>query len=294
MLFLLNCQRWFALAAAFAVSVPLAGFAEETAIAWKFTKGDKLLVTREQNTVSQTSVANKPVRTTVDTTVDMTWTVHDVDEQGAAQITQSLDRIQVKMDAGHGLVEFDSASKEKPVAAVKTLADGVLPLVGGTFEITMTRRGEMLGLKPSEKLAKLLGSKLDDAGIAKLLQQPLVLLPEKAVEPAASWETQRTLPSSLGDLRQTLTYKFAGLGDDTRAKLARLEIAGVIAAPKPTANLPKLKSNELTGSADFDTAAGRLVEMTVTQTLEVTSVYSNTPLAVKTESKVATKVKARE
>jgi hypothetical protein len=282
------------------VCLAQAGLAEEVELAWKLKAGDRFKVTRLQQTVSHTSVASKPVRTSVATTVAMTWNVDSVDDKGEAAITQSLDQISVTMDAGNGVVIFDSSAVGKPTGVVKTLADGVAPFLGEKFTVTMSRRGEITALQPSDKLAKLFQGNKEEAGgmqgfslqgVAKLLQQPLILLPEDKVSEGSGWEAQRDLPSALGTLKQTLTYKFAGFGDQKEAKIARIELSGTIAAPKAAApDAPKLKASELTGTAQFDSEAGRLVEMTARQTLELTTVYANTPLSVKTESQVTTKL----
>lgn len=275
------------------------GQAEETSLVWKWKAGDQFLVTRAQQTVSHTSVASKAVRTSVATKVTMTWKVDSVDDKGAATITQGLDTIVVEMDAGNGVLKFDSSAASKATGALKPIAEGVSPLVGESFVVVMTPRGEVANLKPSDKLAKLFAGRGDEAaggtgfsvqGIAKLLQQPLILLPEGKVEAGGTWELQRELPSALGTLQQTLTYKFAGLSKE-QGNIARIELSGTIASPKAsTPEAPKLKANELTGAAQFDIEAGRLVEMTARQTLELTTVYANTPLGVKTETQVTTKV----
>jgi hypothetical protein len=230
----------------------------------------------------------------------MTWKVDSVDDDGNAAITQSLDQISVTMDAGNGVVIFDSSAPGKPAGVVKSLADGVAPLLGEKFTVTMSRRGEITALKPSDKLAKLFQGNKEEAGaapgfslqgIARLLQQPLILLPDGKVDEGDPWEAQRDLPSALGTLKQTLTYKFAGFHDQKQGKIARIELSGTIAAPKAgTPDAPKLKANELTGMAQFDSEAGRLVEMTARQTLELTTIYANTPLGAKTESEVITKL----
>lgn len=277
--------------------LPLAGLAEEINLAWNLKAEDRFQVVREQQAVAHTSVASKPVRTSIETKVTMTWQVEALDDQGNATIVQTLNEILVEMDAGSGVLKYDSSVAIKPTGPVKTIADGVMPLVGESFTVTMSPRGEMTSLKPSDKLAKLfVGKMAEDAGgfsaqgIAKLLQQPLLLLPEKPVDAGDTWEVKRDLPSSLGLLQQTLTYKFAGVGEGDQAKTARIELGGTIAAPPGAADKPKLKSNELTGLAQFDIEAGRLVEMTAKQTLELTTIYANTPLSSKTETKVTTRL----
>lgn len=275
--------------------------AQESTLAWKLKAGDTFQVSREQQTVSHTTVTNKPVRTSVETTAVMTWTVDAVDGDGVATITQSLDQIIVKLDGGSGLVECDTSKNEKPTGVVKTLADAVLPLIGGKFVVTMTPRGEIKSLTPSETLVKLFSGKKEKAsseafsteGIAKLLQQPLVLLPEKPVEIGATWELQRTLASSLGPLQQTLTYSLVGFGEaEQPSNVAQIKIVGTIAPPASSAaGAPKLKSNDLTGAAQFDIETGRLVEMTARQLIELTVIYANSLLNTKTESRLITRLK---
>lgn len=294
--------RWQRLVAAAAVSLlllaPQVSRAQATSLAWKLTPGQKLQVTRDQLTVSQTSIAAKPLQTSVETSVVMTWTVSEVNAAGEATITQTLDQITARMDAGNGVVVYNSALPGKPTGAARSLADGVAPLVGESFQVVMTPRGEFVSVVPSEKIAALLSGKKEkrdatDAfsaeGIAKLLKQPLALLPDQPVAVGDSWQQQRELSVATfgGPLQQTLDYTLVKVGEEN---LMEIEMQGSITPPPAKGNVPRLKASELTGKAKFDQERGLLREMTAKQSLEVTSVFANSPLVVKTESRVTTKV----
>ena len=83
-------------------------------LAWKFTKGEKYAVTMNQDIKQSVEIHETPLETSNSTTTYMTWTVDQVLEDGSADMTCVIDRVEMAVDIpNQGKVEIDT---DKPGA----------------------------------------------------------------------------------------------------------------------------------------------------------------------------------
>lgn len=273
--------------------------AEPKLLRWKFVAGDSWRVNFQQKVTTDSSFGGKPLKLSVDTTLGQTWKVDSVAENGAAVITQSFDRIAVTMDLPPAApLAFDSTSKRKPSGDAKVIADQLLPLLGPTFRITMSPRGELLDVEPSAELDKALSGLSDDTrlkrlfsktGLHDVLRQSLTVLPENAVEPSATWDQTAELDSAVGRVQLSTTYTYEGQDTYEGAKVERLGTTGKLTwkpARAELTNSRELKDQKQTGFVLFDAAAGRMVAVEQQQTLRSEARVRDTLLEVRLTSEL--------
>ena len=135
-------RRFFAVAVVALLLVGVHAEAQaQTVLRWKFEPGQSLQINFEQKTTSETSGVGTPTAVEIAMQMGMTWKIESV-EQGAAQITQTFDRLKMSMKSGKSdAIEYDSEADEPPKGAAADLAAGVAPLLGALFTVSMTDRG---------------------------------------------------------------------------------------------------------------------------------------------------------
>src|SRR5947207_1682219 len=91
--------RFLTLAAAVVLLAVPSTAQAQTTLRWKFAKGDKLKYTLAQKVTTVGSTAGMEITTTSDVIMDIRWEVKAVDASGAADMTQTIDRVRFKMTA---------------------------------------------------------------------------------------------------------------------------------------------------------------------------------------------------
>jgi hypothetical protein len=192
----------------------------DTTLRWKFNK-DKpyhyvLTQGMEMNTKQQDKIVNTQKMSQLS---EVTWKVNSVKSDGSAEMTQILDRMQIKVETPNGNFEVDSNKKaqgneEGPIAAIRTMIDGI---VGAPIDIVMSARGEVVSIKVPDKVmdalksAGPLGQAFTEKGMKQLFEQSSMLLPEKPVSPGTTWVQKRSLETAgMGNMDIDTTYTDKG------------------------------------------------------------------------------------
>ena len=106
--------RWPAALALCAMFATAARAEEARTLRWKFVEGETKRYALEQEMVSEQTSKDRSTKTTVKQTMDVTWKIKSVDDEGLAEMTQTVDRVRMKVlrpaEAGPPLA-FDSAEK---------------------------------------------------------------------------------------------------------------------------------------------------------------------------------------
>ncbi|MDA1050505.1 MAG: DUF6263 family protein [Planctomycetota bacterium] len=273
----------------------------ETLLRWKFTEGERLQVTVDQHTVTETTGAGKPTGIDITMQSRMTWTIDSVDANGTAQITQRFERFAVTMKSGTAEpIAYASDSETKPSGSAADIAAAVEPVIGADFTVTMTNRGAIRAVKLSDAAAKAFTSVASPAlkqlfsaeGITQLLGQAAVEFPEQAVAKDSVWTATFATPSPLGTLKQSRTYTVVAPEDVDGKTLERINITGQLEF-EPSEQAPrklKLLDQELTGTMLFDANAGRLASSQSTQKLTTERPYREFKIRVETTASTTTTI----
>jgi hypothetical protein len=272
----------------------------QTLLQWKLELGEQLKIKTTQQTMSDVAYGGKKTTTHIDLAIELAWQVIAADA-GTIRMKQTVTRVSADIRTPDGArLTYDSASSAKPTGRTRDLADALLQLVGGEFEIAMNQRGEIVEVKPANKPAENLISQGDAAqqpaaarqAIQQLLKQPLALLPESSVRPDDTWTAESELDTAMGKAKQKTTYRFTGVEEQDGRKLERIESSTTlgIEGNTPDARKLRIKEHQQTGTLWFDSAAGRLVSAEQSQKLVTERPYRDTTIVVTLESKQQTKV----
>jgi hypothetical protein len=289
------------------VTLGLQGAATADApLRWKFKPGETVRYSLVQKTETTMKLADgRTGGTKVTQDSDLHWTVKSVSPDGVAEMTQTIDRVQVRMDSGAGQPPFvfDSASKEPPpegpVAA--QLVPVFKALAGLECTLTMDARGEIRDVKIADGVVESL-KKSFQGGLANLFTkeslknmvgQSSLVLPAEVVAKGKTWKEQAKLPApQVGTMVTDKTYTFQG-PDAADASRVLIDLnTKTTLEPDADAKIEfAMKNQDGKGQFLFDTVKGRIissrVDVTMTQSIKAQGQELEQTIVNKIEMKLA-------
>jgi hypothetical protein len=227
---------------------------------WKLKKGDHFYLRNVTTTKQTLKALGKEIPQNSELTVVLGFTVEDQTPEGLV-LKETVEDVTVKPDKG------------EPVSDDK--------IVGAVFGITLSPRGEVLKFDGYDKLLDKLAG--DDGAVRQALQaayseealkmsvrQVMAFLPDRPVKEGETWERTVEAPlGALGSVRQTNTYKLEGKEDVGGKKLDKIGFTCAVDFKAGKADKAlgyhvisgEMKAEEGRGTALFDAAAGRLVQI---------------------------------
>jgi hypothetical protein len=249
---------------------------------WKFKQGDKLNYALKQQADILIDANGVEFDIKVAQIMDLTWDVKSVAADGTVELTQTVDRVQLKMSTPF-TGEFAYDSKDEANAPQGEIWDRmggpVKALVGGVFQIKLKPNGKVEEIKLPEKLAELLaeaggggaqsmmmgGGLFTESAIKQVIEQSILELPEGTVADGATWS--KKLENKLGPIGTqkfdtTLTFEGAESRDGLElAKIAtKTEMTFEPNADSDVDIEMEVTEQEGAGNVLFDTKAGRVIE----------------------------------
>jgi len=254
--------------------------AGEPALRYRFQEGQKLNYAMDQKITMTISAGGQEVPVEVHQVMDLTWAVGAVDKDGKARITQTIDRIRVKVDGPTGKMDFDSqAAKTGEEGEGQDLGKFLKGMVGASTQVTMDSRGQTSDFKASDKFkealkenpaAAMMGPMFTEKGMEQIMNRSGVVFPAGDITKGQSWTSSLDMPVP-GAGKMVLTTKTTFEGEEKRdgKALAKLSLAPTVKleTDKDAPVAMQVKEQEAKGTAWFDGAAGRLVETEVSQTM---------------------------
>jgi hypothetical protein len=253
------------------------------ALRWKFTTGEKIGYTIDQSATVVINSAGAEFTIPTQQIVDVTWTVDSVAQDGAAAITQHVDRVRLTFTMpgrGGAAAEFAYDSQEKkeadgtnPIAAL--LKPVFAALVGADFRMTISPTGRVSDVTIPDAVSRAIGvvprgaafaggNLLTPEGLRQTFENSILALPEAEVEEGGTWthNIERALPGA-GALAFELNYTLKGTDELCDRQTRRIESQATIThRPAPEADgqiTIESVEGKGEGTAHFDPAAGRTV-----------------------------------
>ena len=131
----------------------------DTVLKWKFKEGDKLNYALQQKADIIIDANGVEFDIKVGQTMDLTWNVKSVASDGTVELSQTVDRVQLKMSTPFtGEFVYDSKDEDNaPTGEIWDRMGGpIKALVGGEFLIKLKANGQVDEIKLPEKLTELL------------------------------------------------------------------------------------------------------------------------------------------
>jgi Family of unknown function (DUF6263) len=268
------------LAAANACAAPLPG---ESALRYQIKEGDKLRYVIEEKAIAEMANASGSIKIEGTVVFDLTWQATKVGKDGKVLIEQTFDRVRVIANVPGGKLDYDSKAAGKPEdAANKQLAEAMNFFVGDKMFLALDSRGRIENLKYSKKLAAAVAKlspgaasharSLSEDSLRRMVGVCVPVLPEKAPAKGTTWAS--TLKAKFaGAVNFTLDNKYAYEGEVKRDGRTVAKIVNrptlTLSATAGTGIDVKALSQDVSSTAYFDRASGRLVESMYSQKVEL-------------------------
>ncbi len=247
---------------------------------WKFKPGEILRYTMVQETTQGMKANGQDIKTSLNQTVDLHWSVKNVAGDGVAEMSQTIDRVRTKVQGPGNSFEFDSQGGKEPEGQVASmLAPMLKALVGAEFTFKMNGRGELSEIKVPQKLIESLrnagpgasGGMFSEEGMKNLISQSSLTLAQEPLEKGKTWAQQAKVPvPMLGTMVMDKTYTFDG-PSSKQAGLERILLdTKVNLEPAADSNIAvKVTAQKGTGEFLFDPQAGRVISSQVNDRLQM-------------------------
>lgn len=256
---LLMSRKWCLATAALLLTGSVAQAGQQ--LTWKLKEGEKLQYVLHSKSDILVDASGVEFDITTGQTMDMTWTVRKVFDDGSAEVAQSIDRLQLLINSPlTGEFRWDSkeaAKKEENGEEAESdqsgapgpggqIADQFVPLlermIGQEFMMKVSPRGEVTELKLPAQLkeilerdregegggrgsffAMLMGGGFSEDSIRELIQRSVTLLPAEAAEEGKPWKQEFKM--KLGDIGQqasVTSFAYEGIEEQDGKRLAKI------------------------------------------------------------------------
>ena len=273
---------------------------------WRLESDDRFQIEIEQATEMVSEVDQRSQTSRNQMTLNMSWRVTTVDDDGVASLVQTLDRIrlqaQVPTPTGAREVDLDTGDSQGLKGLAKQLYQLVSPLIGTEALVRIDPRGKIVSVEiPPESIEILrhapasmqIRNVLTPEGIKQLFGLATVELPDANLDEQPAWTVRNEVTSALGHFEQTLEYTARR---DDQASGFVIDMVNQLhpatdeeAKDEPAAST--LKRFVGRGTYHFDTDQGILSDGSVTTELESERPYLDLVIqtTVKSEMKLTVK-----
>lgn len=255
---------------------------------WKFKEGEKLPYALAQRANILIDANGIEIDIKIRQSMDVTWTVKSVASDGTAEISQKVDRVQLKMSTPFtGEVGYDSQKPdEKPGPEIwDRLGKPIEAMLGGEFTIKITPTGKVTELVMPESLLEALksqgggggqgmmmsGGMFTESTIRQTIEQAVTLLPEEAAKEGTVWERELENKTPIGTQKIAVTYSYGGSEQKDGKTLEKINAKNELTfVPNEDSEVDiemEISEQEGTGEIFFDAEAGKTINAKNKQTL---------------------------
>ena len=263
----------------------------QQSLKWSLKAGDQFEVTLIQDSNTKTNVDSRQTVMTSNSTIVLDWNVTEVAENGDATIQQSL--ASIKLSVGDPAVpaqaiSYDTNSKEKVSRTSKPLLKQVRPLIGLTFDVVMSPRGEIkevtLPKATSDVIVTLpetmkLRALFSEKGLQDIFGASAIVLPENDLKAGESWSDESIKITPVGKFNRIRKYAFQGMNTVDGREMAKFSLDATmekIEGDEPTADsepMGKLTKFAGSGTLLLDAEAGYFTRSKINNEVQIEKPY---------------------
>lgn len=248
----------------------------QTTLRYKFKEGEKIEYVVDMSQKSATNVLGQDIDQTMKMAIELTWQTLKVDEKGNAQAKVTVSRVKMKLEGGPiGKIELDSNDKDEPENLFGQMFAGMVKGINGMeMTFTVSPSGEVTDAKVKEGKGK---RKMPDFGglggemfgpdtMKSTIQGSIIIpLPKEPISKDKSWSHKVDEKTAMGRVISDTKYTYVGEVEKGGKKLDKLAINQPEIKIEPGDNAKvkiKVKNGSGKGTALFDNAVGRIVDIT--------------------------------
>jgi hypothetical protein len=278
----------------------------QVTLRYKFKQGETLNYDLEQKMKMEMAIAGQNINMSMTQTLDMTWKVESVDNDGKAKITQKFDRVRLSMEGLPGMdkIQFDSKEgKELEGPFGQMMGPMLKALAGAEFSMTMDAQGKVSDFKLPEKLADAFknipgatgaGGMFTEEGLKHMMGQASLTFPSEPLTAGKSWEQKLTMKLPTGgkmNMDNQCTYEGEATVDGRKLEKIAMKPKMSIEAEEGAAFKMKMKSQDAKGTAYFNNLAGHLDHLDLSQKMDTEVSTGGMDFTQKIEQTVSFKLK---
>ncbi|MDP0492382.1 MAG: hypothetical protein Q7Q71_15145 [Verrucomicrobiota bacterium JB023] len=245
---------------AFPISAQEAGQDQAVSLKLNYVPGNSYVTETVMTQEMTMAMGGQEIESNVSMTMVKTATASAVDE--GVKVSESTDRMIMKVDTGGMQLDFDSENPEGPMAGV------LAPMLESKTHIVYDADGGIVSVEvPEIPGGAAMG--MDQESLEIAAKEMAEMMPGKPVKPGEKWISKSQLP--LGQLTEepvAIKYEmvFVGMKEIDGRQLAQISIDGSIQGGDE--NL-KLTSKSISGEMYFDSAVGQVRTMTMDVDMEI-------------------------
>ncbi len=272
---------------------------------WKFKEGEKIQYALRDTSETFIDAGGIEIGTESTRTLDTTWTVKSIADDGTALLTQKINRIQFHIDNDFiGEFKYDSKnpSEEDKESQVWMMVGPMFEaMLAGESEMKISPLGEVSEIKVAEELTKvfeemeergpnqfafLLGNMSED-GIKDELRRSVALLPEDPVADDTEWTQEHEVSQGpLGTLKVSFKYSYDGETEHEGTSYEKIDLDVQISfeIPEDSDAEVELSEQDISGVIYFDGEAGRIAYSNLKQSSVVEAFIMGNDIIQETEA----------
>jgi hypothetical protein len=249
-----------------------------------------------------TSVMGKDIEMHINQFMDMNWQVLKVEAGGDAVIKLNFAGMKMTMDGPMGKIEVDSKNpKQLDDPMGKVLGEVVNTLGELEMTFTMDTTGDIKDVKIPEKAKNsiknlpgggAMGDMFSDDNLKKMAHGGIVLAKEP-VSKGKSWNVKTDMKMPMGKITGDIQFTYEGTVEKEGKKLEKIALKPNLtleAAPNSPFQM-KFKGQDGKGYVYFDNEAGRMVEVSSIQNMEMSIEVNNMNILQKIEQNTVMKLR---
>ena len=247
-------------------------------LAWKFTKGEKYVVTMNQDIKQSVKIHETPLETSNSTTTYMTWTVDQVLEDGSADMTCVIDRMEMAVDIpNQGKVEIDTDKPGAGEGLAKQFEEMFAPMVNKTMKQVMSSQGKISkveipdemfeGMNANPMMAKMMNAKQ----MGEMIKKSSPVFPANALAVEESWDQESITETPVGNMHMKSKYIYRGPAKADGMDVHQIDVVANLEfeAPEGSPISIKIDEQDIKGALFFDIKSGKLHSNSMNQKMKM-------------------------
>ena len=204
----------------------------QTKLRWNLKKGDKFQVTTLQEMKMTATVQGMEIKTGMNIQIYSSWRVGSRGANGASQVTQTIDRVVMKMTSPVLNFKYDSADKEEPQGLAKQFSAAFGAILGVGSDFKLSPEGEVSDAKINEEAVEALkknpltaqaAGMFSKEGLKQMIGQLIAKFPKEGVKVGQTWtDTMNQDVANLGKMKVAVKYTYEGTEITKDGKLEKI------------------------------------------------------------------------
>lgn len=196
---------------------------------WKFQPGQVFRMITEQNTSMSMTIGSQPIQTSTQNINEMTLAIGEVDSQGSAKATATLDRMMMQMEAGGQKMSFDTAEEDdQNNGPMIEVANMIRPMIGKQISQEMAASGKVSNVNvPDDMLPDasnpIAAGMLNKKSLEEMSSRGSLEFPQSKMEMGHTWQVKTEMEMGPAKVATTTDYKYLGVKEGPDGPLHVIE-----------------------------------------------------------------------